>query len=297
MRPPSSWTFSLSSVASYFYRRTVRIYPLVIVLTALKVLYMFAHGSGFFPDQKRDLCYIISSTLLLPRNDPPFLEVSWPLGYEMLCYTLFALAILFGRRMVSLALPHAFCCLLLNLPFAPKFPLPIRFFFSPYVLEFYMGCLAAYIFLTRPPGRPVAVASIGLGVVLLVAGIIDYHSALVGSVSDLSHLYWGTGLFLIVLGIVVIENQTGSRAPRWLCFLGDASYSIYLSHTSVVVLVGFLIKQRLAALHPHLMIILSLLAGMGVLAGVLCYVYVERPLLKWLQGKAPRRQTAAAAAA
>ena len=272
----------------YLYRRIVRIYPLVIVVTALKVAYMFAHGSGFFPEHKRDVWYIISSTLLLPRDDPPFLEVSWPLGYEVLCYLLFVLAICHGRRIVPWACAHACGCLLLNLPHHLQMPLPIRFVFSPYVLEFYLGCVAAHLVSTRSMQPAAGGACVCAGMLLLGAGIWRCD-AVVRWLFNLHHLYWGAALFLIVLGAVVLERQTTLRPPRWLCFLGDASYSIYLMHTNVIVFGGFMIQRRLAGFESHLTLTLSLLAGAGLIAGVLCYVYLEKPLLRWLQTKAPRR--------
>jgi len=171
---------------------------------------------------------------------------------------------------------------------SPEFSLWVRFLFSPYVLEFYAGCgiawLCTFRFLTPKVGAVCAVT----GLAMLAIGIPNY-TAIGGLLKHLSQLYWGLALEFLVLGAVVLETRAGIRTPRWLRFLGDASYSIYLSHSSVVVAGGFLIKRRLAESDPFLTPLLWLLGSVALAAGIACYLCLEKPMLTWFQKRLARR--------
>ena len=53
-------------------------------------------------------------------------------------------------------------------------------------------------------------------------------------------LTWGIPAFVIVAGAVSLEPFVAPALPRWLLTLGDASYSIYLSHGFLLPALGLL---------------------------------------------------------
>ena len=96
----------------------------------------------------------------------------------------------------------------------------------------------------------------------------------------------GIPAFLIVAGAVFSESRYRLNPSRTLVLLGDASYSIYLSHVIVLPVVA---KLWLASgldgggLSGMVFVIVAMTAS--AFAGVVLYKLVERPLLQWLSGK------------
>ncbi|HSY17066.1 MAG TPA: hypothetical protein VK815_01975, partial [Candidatus Acidoferrales bacterium] len=93
----------------------------------------------------------------------------------------------------------------------------------------------------------------------------------------------------LIYGAVSLECAGVISVPRWMVFLGDASYSIYLAHTTLqqflktlLVWCGF----SLAA-HPQLFMVSLALGSIGL--SLVVYILVEKPLLKWFQSRGPGR--------
>ena len=79
---------------------------------------------------------------------------------------------------------------------------------------------------------------------------------------------------------LVLGRKTESlRFPGWLVFMGDASYSIYLTHTIVLLLVrvGY-DRLRILQSMPHDLHYLVAMLAIAA-AGALSYLWVEKPLL------------------
>jgi peptidoglycan/LPS O-acetylase OafA/YrhL len=95
-------------------------------------------------------------------------------------------------------------------------------------------------------------------------------------------LEWAACAFLLVQAAVVLEARL-SRIPRWALLLGDASYSLYLTHSPLLGLCAFALK-RARILVPHrirfedeaLALIASLTLSIAV--GIACYLLVESPI-------------------
>jgi peptidoglycan/LPS O-acetylase OafA/YrhL len=271
----------------YFYRRVVRIYPLLVLLTLVKVGYMVLGGPGV-PAFKQDLTNILCSLLLIPQTTNPVIAVSWTLWCEMFFYCIFLLVILYGRNLRLWMAAHALVCLVLNFPGGPRVYAPVYFFVNSYNLEFYMGCITAYLCLTR---RIPATWGQGLcfgGLTLTLVGL-GFHDELSGVTGALITVYWGAGFSLILLGLSALEQQGLLKAPRWLAFTGDASYSIYLIHTSVLEL-AYVVLARHKSVVAHVGPLIPVsLAVVALFVGIGCYVLVERPILLWLHRKGPQK--------
>jgi peptidoglycan/LPS O-acetylase OafA/YrhL len=108
-----------------------------------------------------------------------------------------------------------------------------------------------------------------------------------GQLSIHRFVLWGIPSGLLVAGCIFLEKRgTGTRVwdYKWMKYIGDASYSIYLVHPIVFFLINYHVSQGLL-LSPDISIFLQLLAGIGV--GLLFYRWVETPLLKMLHRGLP----------
>ncbi|MCP5346515.1 MAG: acyltransferase [Gammaproteobacteria bacterium] len=177
----------------------------------------------------------------------PFLSPGWTLAYEVMFYLLFAACL--GRWWLAAPLLVGLASL------GSIWQLVIT---NPIVLEFAFGMIIANLsrqFLTR-----------WSSVLLLVAvGGIVYASGM--EQISMTVRWWLLGIpaAALVAGLMGLERQLPDS--RLLHFLGSASYSIYLVHMLPM------------AWFPHWS---GLAVGVG--AGCLLYVSVERPLLVGLRG-------------
>lgn len=270
----------------YFYRRLVRIYPIFLVVVCVKLAYMVAGGGGV-PEHKQNLSYFICSILLIPQTDWPFLAVSWTLCFEMLFYSIFLLFILMGRGFRWGLGLHAGLCLVLNLPFLALLDYPVSFFFHTQILDFYLGCLAAHWCRQNFLSLRAAWGVTGLGILGL--GLVGYFNDwLEPNLRQLGPLVWGLSFFGLIAGLAALEKQGRLRVPRFLSYLGDASYSTYLVHNNVILILGGGLARRGWSEPLGLNLALLGIAGAALLAGLLCYQWVERPLLRWFQRRGPQ---------
>ena len=158
----------------------------------------------------------------------------------------------------------------------------------PLTLEFIAGCAVALALHARPPltGR-------WLPVLALIAWALGYaalsRSGLAASPTGWARvLAYGLPAALTVYALVAQAHTRGLRLPAWLEHIGDASYSIYLSHVLILSALG-----RLWQLAPGFagvwlnVLALTLLCTATVGIGILAYRYLERPLLAWLRGRLP----------
>jgi exopolysaccharide production protein ExoZ len=238
-------------------RRLIRIVPLYWLLTSLLAV-MTLH---------KDLTTVesyILSLLFVPYRDAngsfqPLLGTGWTLNYEMFFYAIFALVL-----WVKPQRPALLTGLLLGSLVALGAVLP-GFYTSPMLLEFWLGILIARTY--EHVRLPTAV-SVGL----ILAGFAGLMLTAFVAVHEI-------GAAAIVLGTVVWERSGKLRLWQPGVALGDASYSLYLTHTFA--LSG--VKRLWLALLPEAgmagalgFAIVSMIAVFPV--ALACYRWVEAPI-------------------
>jgi exopolysaccharide production protein ExoZ len=315
---PSAWRYGMAGVDLYFVisgfvittmcigrfgqpgearrflvQRAVRIYPAYWVW-CLAVLAVFAlqpdmvnsgHGR---PD-------VLRSLLLLPQRNLPLLLVSWTLVYEMFFYLLFAGALRWLREDDLVRVPMAWAVVVIagHALLRPDEDQPVlNLLFSPLLLEFILGCLVAQH--VGGIGRRAAIGNLIMGAAGFAAGTL----ALAARGEPFPPgwprvLIYGSSSALVVAGLIALERSSRQWVPRPLVALGDASYSLYLSHVPVIAVVG-LVWRRWAAEPPPALHVVALVSGFAVAlaAGVASFHLIEMPLLR-----ASRRLTRVATAA
>jgi exopolysaccharide production protein ExoZ len=279
------------SVKDFLLRRMLRIYPIYWLATLLLVLAASAKtllgllaGKSWAQSLDFDLQWhrLLGALTLFPTynevgNIQPILGVGWSLSYEVFFYLVFALAVWIGFRWAPLVV-IAFFALLVFAPLPLGDSTLITFLRNPILLEFPLGMLIGYmVILGKRPPSWILLSSIILGLAGFLISIIfnfDYHY---------HYLYWGIPSALLVFGLVFWEIQHGLQIPAFLVKLGDASYSIYLIHTTVI---SYLMKpliNTLPLLRQIPVDILGLITFLLAAAiGVFMYEKVERPLQHYL---------------
>jgi len=149
----------------------------------------------------------------------------------------------------------------------------------PVSLEFLSGCLAAAAFRRR---QACAGYSLMAGVVCLAASLawIAGRLGLHGGV----YAHWrgavlGPPIALSVYGLAGLERTRRLSVPTFLCRIGDASYSIYLTH-QIVGMIVIAEALRFGGTWPLPFLAAAAVACVQVGVGWLCYRWIEAPLLR-----------------
>jgi exopolysaccharide production protein ExoZ len=251
-------------------RRIVRIVPLYWLITTLKVFILLV-TTGLALHTKLSPITVICSYLFLPAKNldgqiDPVVGVGWTLTFEMLFYFLFALA-LFLRVNVFKFVGVILALLAIGEFFRqPNWP-TVAFYLNSIVLEFFLGMLIARSCLKGVYlPRSIAPFLLACGFIFLLFPPTDWHVPKI--------LISGVPAALMIWSAASIGKLEDS-IPRFVLYLGEASYSIYLIHPFICPLPPTLMN-RFHMESPWLSVALSVALGLG--AGCILHQFIERPL-------------------
>ena len=273
---PSTMLARIQLAWTFLKRRFLRIVPLYWFYTLAKAALLVVLP-GLASRSSIDPGHLTASLLFIPAVSPwgfvePTLPVGWTLNFEMLFYGIFALAIALGVPRIR------FCLLGLMLVFvAGRYfdgVVPLAFYAQAIVFEFVLGiCIAVYFPRFKPWPTPAAWLALGIGLMLMFG--ISWSSS-----AD-RFLTWGCAAAFLVIGALWLEPLTAkTRVLSPLSFLGDASYSIYLSHTFVVP-AGVLALRKMG--FQDMLVIAPVVLLAVVLSGCASYLWIERPVTRRLK--------------
>ena len=135
--------------------------------------------------------------------------------------------------------------------------------------------------------RAAALAGLLLYVVLLTGLLLQgeaiFHAkdTVSGTLSASRALYWGVPMALLVALLLGSGPLTSGRPRRMLKAVGDASYSIYLSHLFIVRAAEEVVQRNWIPVgtgHGADLVVAGVLAA-SVAVGLGVYRWVERPLV------------------
>lgn len=262
-------------------RRFERIVPLYWLLTSL-ILVVVVARPGLLATATFDAAHVAASFLFLPWQHPaidaqlPLLVPGWTLNYEMAFYALFTASLLLPARSRVAAVIAVLSAVAFAGLFVPAGTM-LAFYTDPIILEFAAGLLLGSVWQRGLAiSRASALCLIGIGFLLL-------H---LGSSSDLPRIIWaGIPALMIVTGVVHADTGKVRTPLRLPMLLGDASYSIYLSHVVVLPVLAKLWQTAgLGAEGRGIPFFLTALFSSAV-AGIVLHHLVERPMLAWMSGK------------
>jgi exopolysaccharide production protein ExoZ len=261
-------------------KRVVRVYPPYWFWTT--VLFILWRGHIALTSHAYSSAFLLKSYLLIPafseENLHPFLNQGWTLTFELLFYILFAIAVSIGfrRRRVAVVL------LLVTLGYGSGFLFTLgsvarRILTNSLLFEFALGVVAGAVFTKLCAGMAernqhrLARTCVASGLVLFLI------STRFQGAESARLLFYGVPSFFVVLGAALWRERVYNTC---LVFLGDASYSIYLTHGMGTMMFATLLRRSdvLQSVPLDLLIIGGTLILVPVCAAG--YWLVERPLLK-----------------
>ena len=253
-----------SRLPSFLRRRFVRVYPTYWVMLAVSLaLYAWLKYPFLVMDHAPS---DIARAVVLNYYDQPVVAVAWTLWYEVRFYLLFGLAILqpLLGRLAFLAW--------------------LGWGFNAYKLAFVLGVLAAVSARRFGGSRAAAGCAgiLGLAGFVTAAGLEDYA----GFAAITLVPFYAAAAALLVFALAGWEEHWTVRVPRALRILGAASYSIYLVHYTVQVLLMHWNPTFINAARPVHFIERTywIYVAVPVAAGLAYHYAVERNVIRLTNG-------------
>ena len=282
---------------TFLARRIERIYPLYWLVTTAYLALHFALPAAVGLDPATPLD-VAASYLLAPHGKDPVLVVGWTLQFEMAFYLVFTLALLFPRSRLPVVLGGWALATLACAAVAARAPsAALSFLGSPLIFEFLVGAGIGAVVASRRIVAPLALLVAGAAG---VAAVFAYTSPLAAlPLPWFRALAVAPPMALVLAGAVGLELRGGWTGPAWLARIGDASYSLYLSHGLGLGAVAVVAERlRIGGPAAHAAFVLCSY-GAVVAVALALYRWVERPLLRRLhrftRAGAPRVPAAATA--
>jgi len=261
--------------ASFLLRRIARIYPMywICCLCIFGVMALgFLQNLNLKPED------IVLSLALLPSSKL-IMVISWTLVYEVYFYLVFALTLTSRSALISaIATTAAMMLLMLGASALDDGVLKI-FLSNPIVCEFVLGLWLAIGFMRMkvlPPFQPLVVFG---AIALLLAAPVYVAAKDTGGLEGWPRLIaWGLPSFVLV-GAFLSLSEPRNAWQRSLVYLGDASYSLYLTHIFVMLGYSFFLRKTALAVVPQI-IVVPIIILIALIVGVVAHSAVEKPILQ-----------------
>jgi peptidoglycan/LPS O-acetylase OafA/YrhL len=258
-----------SKAREFLLKRLIRIYPLLWIFTIVTIIIFSLFpvlGKGYTAEE------IIKSLILFPMKEP-IISSAWSLSHVMFFYFLFT-CLMFSPKIFK---PILIGWVSATVLFELLFPDIATFIFSFSTLEIVAGSLVAYLMLNY---------KLGYSTQMIFIGFAGYLFVWLNNVYDFAALHspllYCLFSMLIMLGISIKDRKVRD-IPKSLSLMGDASYSIYITHGPFLQLYIFIFQkfQLIGALGYFLSMCLVIFCT--VLSGCAVYKLIEKPMSKKLR--------------
>jgi peptidoglycan/LPS O-acetylase OafA/YrhL len=273
---------------AFLYNRLLRIFPLF--------LFLYVAGVYLFPERYSLLG--LAQGILLQTNLPgatfiePFTSLFWTIAVEFQFYLIFPFLLIFQRRYGYRYLLGVI--LLFTLVRAAGLTLGANARDISYTTilgrmdQFVLGMLVALLFRVYQPPRWLPPVVLALSALALALALVVFHR--LGGYPAIAwyKILWPTVEGLLWAGFIYAYLHLFRTAQpalmRGLAWLGELSYSLYLTHLTIFALI---IRLNLLVLPPSAPIIWNALATTllvalpaATLLSLLTYHLIERPFLE-----------------
>ncbi|PDT17027.1 acyltransferase [Rhizobium sp. J15] len=239
-------------------RRIRRIVPLYWLATLFSAVVALVAPS-LLKSTVFDLPHLVASLFFLPwanAADPgtitPVVVPGWTLNYEMFFYFVFALLLPLSEARRIPAMFAVFAVILIACRLLPE-TTATRFYGEPIMLEFLAGVVLGRLYgqkILLPNRWAWAAFATGFAFLFVNEALMPPESRFYA---------WGIPAIFIIYGAVSIDF---SRLPvlGWLNYLGDCSYSIYITHAFTLAFLRVVADRLPIGIlqQPVLFVILSL---------------------------------------
>lgn len=274
---------------SFYAHRFFRIAPLfyfLIVVTLLRDYWAFevVHSAG---EVAASVLFVFN---LIPTMQESFVWAGWTIGVEMVFYAVFPL--IYSRvRSVWASIAFVFACLLgwvviqlmldySTMPVAWKQSILQWFSFRHFPI-FAMGAVAYFLFTSEGFSRACREGRGDMGAALILGGVLGFVALLQGWIPNVfGDIYYWQGIIfgLMLLGLAISPWRL--FVNRFTSYLGKVSYSVYLTHTTVIYVMSPAyrwIYDRSASLSFAFLASVALTLAVVLPLSSLTYRFVELP--------------------
>lgn len=288
--------------SEFMAKRITRIVPIYWLLTLLLTAVAVARPD-LLSTTRFDPAHLIASLVFVPWQHPnyavdnpmasfaPVIIPGWTLNYEMAFYLLFSLFLLVPMRQRFLSVTSALILVVLA-GYVLEPGGRLKLYSDPIILEFCFGIIIGRIYTSAFVVAPV------VSIALLAGGLAAL--LLMGVGADVPRILgWGVPAAMIVSGAVLWEKYRGVRELVPLRILGDASYSLYLTHVFTLTAATKVWMFTIGRAYPGavagafgsvngiMFAVFSFAAA--ITAGVAFYKWVEAPIIGYFRKKGGKR--------
>jgi peptidoglycan/LPS O-acetylase OafA/YrhL len=249
---------------TFIVKRAIRIYPVYLIVASvfIAVFYTFP---GISNSHNLDKKFSLLNTLTLFPIDNNIVMVGWTLSYELFFYIVFALCMQLSLRK-EISIP-----LVILLSFIFGSAINNEFLSNTVIFEFVLGVFSYQIYKKSflPKNAVMNLMVIGFSIGWM------YFSPVGVRFYDL-----GIPSFLIFNSYLILFRNASKGL---LSMIGDASYSIYLTHLLSISAI-FLIGHKFVGISNPTILYVSMLVT-ALISGVIFNLYVEKPIINYLNSK------------
>lgn len=294
-------------VVDFFIKRFFRIFPVYyFVLIATLLIYYLDFSSLSFTGEAESISSIIKSFLLIPLDisaQAPFygyslVQTAWTLSYEIYFYIVFGVSMLFSikyRSIICITFIIAACVLIqyFHTKGFTTFPYDVTyskvnamsgllFISNPIVLDFVIGIIIGEIYfkIKNKYWNNTAIFYIAIGMVLFAAnawvstfgaghGLIWKHGLLAGGIA--------TFLFC---GLLYIDKYQKLSLPKWVYYFGAISYSLYIAHIPLQLIIGKMQMQIFAIPLDNGFVKFICMVALAIYVAAILHKFIEQPFIK-----------------
>lgn len=268
----------------FIVRRIWRVVPLywatTLVVAAAAIL-----APSIFKTTAFGVEYLVKSLLFIPSPLPgttdwrPLFKLGWTLNYEVFFYAVVA-ALFWCTSMVRRA---QLLTIVMGALVLLSFFVPTRSFIGFYadlnLIAFVIGVWFAVLWQKQAMQTLPSWAPLALGGLAAIACFIFFTLPVdVAKASLPGHLMMATAAALVVLTALSLESRI--RSGRLLVWLGDISYSLYLTHMFVIG-AGWAAINRLQISGPALPLAIGSLVLLALVVAHLSFILLERPMMRY----------------
>jgi len=249
----------------FLFSRIFRILPFYYIVMSLVLILGYAHE----PNSKN----IILSFLFI-NPEIPILEPGWTLQYEMFFYIVCAVSLIFIKEIKSIYFILSLILLGFGIFFNYFWYLEKAY---NHLLEFWMG-MSIFFIIRKDLFKKINKIYI-ISILLLAFLFSIYYSYVLLSLEDgripYRFIVYGIPAFLIVLCSLLYEKYNELKEYKILLLVGNASFSIYMSHMIIIYLYSAYIDSGSSDFKNMVIILLSVLVGFFI------YLYIEKPYINF----------------
>jgi peptidoglycan/LPS O-acetylase OafA/YrhL len=271
----------------FLQKRFIRIFPAywlwTTILSCLLFFFPFLFAERTFVLHDILLSYILIPYVPSGKNPAPILAVAWTLYYEIYFYILISIGLFFKR---SYFIVFIFIFFIISIAILPHDNPIFTMASNKMLLDFFAGFIIGDIYTKEIRIKKyILILCIFLSMMNIIYIYIGYDN------SDNIPSFC-TAAVLLIFGISLLEQSSQISFSKQFLLIGDASYSIYLSHYIVIPAIGKI--TTFSGLHmviPPDMLILAFMCGSAAL-GTVFYLLTEKPMLSFLRNRMTLRNPA-----